>query len=615
MNKIAKVFAVFSAVAGMCVIPAVADNVPFIGVPPIGAAPGVIPAAVTAASGVIPAAVTTAPGVMRAAVTTAPGVIPAAVTAAATTFSGSNATSGSGGCNWVDWKRGTRDADRDDYLWRNAREYNDAAVRDGTAKAAVCGGVQSGTCWSGAIISAPAEHVFKGQVIPYAQQYKCRAGGRLNHRWEPINEANACPAFRFEGANVTLHKGETYPNQSGVTMTNEECKKITGETLDPHGVKYIVKCNDNWQLQCILRDCSSGYTPQNNRCVQGGGNGGGRQCDILLDGQAIILNVGQEHSVALDAHQCRRARSSLSATTNVEGGGAYDDNAVYHLYCAQTQVCRKVGCKSGYHDQNGTCVRGGGGQSCRERRAGMSEEAKACCDTGSAATWDTPVRGKCTCVDTNTHFEIVSGRGQCVPNGVITTQCPPDAVPSADNTTCICTDQTKTYDPNTRQCVARSTHTCPAHMAWSDSSNQCECVEQYQRKEGDTCVCTVPNAANDANGICKCTEKDHIVKDGKCEFDESVLLRIRGEISATFTQLNSHIGGLEQSVWKDTEGNFNTARLASDSIAGVVLGTAGGLITAKVVKKNQLKQGFEDIKCSIGGQNVASYGDDFNVGM
>lgn len=69
------------------------------------------------------------------------------------------------------------------------------------------------------------------------------------------------------------------------------------------------------------------------------------------------------------------------------------------------------------------------------------------------------------------------------------------------------------------------------------------------------------------------------------------------------------------SVWKDAEGNFNTARLASDTIAGVVLGTTGALVTSHVVKKNQVENGFEDIKCTIGGQNVAGWGDQFRVGI
>ncbi len=71
----------------------------------------------------------------------------------------------------------------------------------------------------------------------------------------------------------------------------------------------------------------------------------------------------------------------------------------------------------------------------------------------------------------------------------------------------------------------------------------------------------------------------------------------------------------EKSVWRDKDGNFNTARLASDSIAGVVLGTTGALVTSHVVKKNQVENGFEDIKCTIGGQNVSQWGDQFRVGI
>lgn len=69
------------------------------------------------------------------------------------------------------------------------------------------------------------------------------------------------------------------------------------------------------------------------------------------------------------------------------------------------------------------------------------------------------------------------------------------------------------------------------------------------------------------------------------------------------------------SVWKDEEGKFNTSRLVSDSIAGVVLGTVGGVVTSNVVKKNQVENGFEDIKCTVGGQTVADWGDEFRVGI
>ena len=71
----------------------------------------------------------------------------------------------------------------------------------------------------------------------------------------------------------------------------------------------------------------------------------------------------------------------------------------------------------------------------------------------------------------------------------------------------------------------------------------------------------------------------------------------------------------DASVWRTADGKFNVARLASDSIAGVVLGTAGGIITSNVVKKNQIKRGFDDVMCTVGGQSVADWGDEFRVGI
>ena len=69
------------------------------------------------------------------------------------------------------------------------------------------------------------------------------------------------------------------------------------------------------------------------------------------------------------------------------------------------------------------------------------------------------------------------------------------------------------------------------------------------------------------------------------------------------------------SVWRTAEGNFNGARLASDITAGVVLGTVGGVVSGVVIKKNQVKKGFEALHCTVGGQKVAEWGDEFSVGL
>lgn len=87
--------------------------------------------------------------------------------------------------------------------------------------------------------------------------------------------------------------------------------------------------------------------------------------------------------------------------------------------------------------------------------------------------------------------------------------------------------------------------------------------------------------------------------------------RIQNAVSS----LQLFVGGLDVSKWKDREGDFNTARLASDMTAGVVLGTAGALITSHLVKKHQVEDGFEDLQCTIGGQTVANWGDEFSVGI
>lgn len=89
----------------------------------------------------------------------------------------------------------------------------------------------------------------------------------------------------------------------------------------------------------------------------------------------------------------------------------------------------------------------------------------------------------------------------------------------------------------------------------------------------------------------------------------------QANVNSAMSVLNAFAAGQDASVWRNADGKFNTARLASDATAGVILGTAGGLISNKVIKKNQVKKGFEGIGCYVGGQVVADYGDEFTVGM
>ena len=110
------------------------------------------------------------------------------------------------------------------------------------------------------------------------------------------------------------------------------------------------------------------------------------------------------------------------------------------------------------------------------------------------------------------------------------------------------------------------------------------------------------------------------------EYVESTINEISNNIDETYVNtlyniersmrtLSAFFAGVEQNVWRNADGKFNTARLASDATAGVILGTAGGLISNKLIKKNQVKKGFEGIGCYVGGQAVAEFGDEFTVGI
>jgi len=123
-------------------------------------------------------------------------------------------------------------------------------------------------------------------------------------------------------------------------------------------------------------------------------------------------------------------------------------------------------------------------------------------------------------------------------------------------------------------------------------------------------------------GKCVCTDSDltYDSKQKKCvksavtiaKEDTAAITKIR----SAYTQLQALEANLGKvTVWKTEDGKFNTSRLVSDSVAGVVLGTTGALVTSHLVKKKQVEDGFEDIQCVVGGQVVADWGDSFNVGI
>ena len=138
------------------------------------------------------------------------------------------------------------------------------------------------------------------------------------------------------------------------------------------------------------------------------------------------------------------------------------------------------------------------------------------------------------------------------------------------------------------------------------TQDNCNKITGAQWRDGE-CKCTTAGWVMNTSGT-QCVKGDALIKaEGQAAS--------RTRITSLYKKLNSMSNDFKVSVWRDKQGNFNTSRLASDSIAAVVLGTTGALVTSSVVKKNQVSNGFESITCQVGRQDVAGWGDEFSVGM
>ena len=230
----------------------------------------------------------------------------------------------------------------------------------------------------------------------------------------------------------------------------------------------------------------------------------------------------------------------------------------------------------------------GGGASCRNSRT--TPEGKACCSLpNSVATYNKTTKG-CDCVDPTKEFKMLDASvGACVAKET-----------GAPVTPCDCTAAIKVVTEAQTSCAATS----PVVVnAITQINIQCPAGQASANCSSDLLTAYVSSITM-------------MTSDCKVEPAEPAKPTIdNAKIKTTLESLDKRFSKLDTSVWKTSEGNFNGARLASDSIAGVVLGTAGGLITSSIVKKNQIKSGFEDIVCTVGGQEVGSYGDEITVGI
>lgn len=187
---------------------------------------------------------------------------------------------------------------------------------------------------------------------------------------------------------------------------------------------------------------------------------------------------------------------------------------------------------------------------------------------------------------------------------------------------CVCTNSAEYYwnltrhecvkNPTKAECEGWQSHmTAPnkSQVNWNIATNKCECITDADGK-------AIGNPDDYyVDELYRCVKKPYVLRREEVERNKPAANGKQGEINAIINDLNQLSDDMGKSHWKNASGGFNTARLASDSVAGVVLGTVGGVITSNIIKKNQVKGGFEDINCTVGGQRVAGFADEFNVGI
>ena len=410
------------------------------------------------------------------------------------------------------------------------------------------------------------------------------------------------------------------PQGTVENVTVEECKKVWA---NKDGVNAIMactrKCGKNangagvWKVsvtQCIepYRVVNAGGVAckLDNNGGNGGGNGGGNDGKVKCDGKQ--LGTEENADLATCKERFKKAKAdghdAITSCTRICLQNNRDNSGFWSY---QVRACA-----TGYRVENSSeiaCVKengnGNGGGNGGNRTSSLerclkgrtSAEGQACCYLpASVAKWE---NNKCVCQTPNMEFKIgPNGRGQC------------NAKPVAPGATFNCEPAVMgVLETWLVQCATK------ADIVSMITQIKTLCTSPSRTADKFNTLYSTLLALNPGDCATVVQPEQPVVPIVPIDDTAEKLRKSRRNISDAHGILVGMRETFKASVWKDEEGKFNTSRLVSDSIAGVVLGTVGGVVTSNVVKKNQVENGFEDIKCTVGGQTVADWGDEFRVGI
>lgn len=417
--------------------------------------------------------------------------------------------------------------------------------------------------------------VFSGSVCVYTEEVcpECNGGGA---KTEPVkSETKMC---NFDGKKVSLGYCEQSKDCQRATLadtkTGEVCKRCCGENSKGQMEnKYLITKCPSGKNGIGFKDAEKTFKPKEIY------NGSYRVCEEKKN-SCKELYAGYPERI-----KCCEAGKATKWTGSVSSG-----------------TCSCVDKTKEWKD--GKCIKKSDA-TCEEMYKG-NEVAIACCNN-SDSSWNSDLK-ECECNEENKNwkYDEKTKTGKCIDNGSVSPSitCTEANCKITINQTIRCFNNGNYFNSTENYSVCKEDLDalrldCNGLKTRVNACQNTDCIRGLlTRIEAfDELIAKVCNSSGAPTPV--------VVPDNSAK------------IAAAKQIVSSFFGSAEsnKSVWKDAQGNFNTARLASDLTAGVVLGTVGGVVSGVVIKKKQVEKGFDALHCAVGGQTVADWGDTFNVGL
>lgn len=445
--------------------------------------------------------------------------------------------------------------------------------------------------------------------------------------WDSTNSKCLCGAADRAGKDNKGY-GQTYDVQDQKCKCSDSShiwSGAEGKCVDPNAA-YIEECENSggqWNgTECTNCDSGRGLEPAP----------GNKTCKCSNNDEEY--SPGANRCVSTEQANCEKSGGTWDGT----GKCACDSNK--NIVPNDNDTPKFCLCKNEDYDWKSDSDKTQGCDlkpEARSRKDNFEKSKEACEDWGgtwSPVTWEAPqgvdvTKWKCECPNSagvvqatavSCKCDIINGYQETAPNTCTQTTCADlqtkcNAVSDASYKTltahggqeyceCVCNDRNKAYNYSTNECEA--------------ITNICGFINDAVLDRYGNCVCK-SNLLPPVRGKCPSGTSSGSASGGGASPGVTVspqqIAQVKQNVSDVYDDLKSISDGFGRSHWKTASGNFNGARLASDSIAGVVLGTVGGVVTSNVIKKNQVKGGFESLQCTVGGQLVADFADQFQVGI